>query len=129
MPQNRISEPQLTINNQVIQIKPNSLTVVKGYGESTVETQSSGNGVVDVVRSVNGETRIGKVKFMLLTTAENEKLLDQWKANGNMNVVAITESDSGLRRVMKNAEFISDPELGFSSDGEFECEFHGSRVQ
>lgn len=123
-----ITDPEVRVNNETYQLVPNSLTMVRGLGESEVKAQSIGNGQVENIFAENVETKVGKIKFSLYTTDFNiDTKIPQLKENRNRNTVSLADEDFTV--VMKNAALVSDPEHVFSNDGQVELEFMGEIVR
>lgn len=129
MPKNIISDAQVRINNETYQLVPNSVKPNLGLGESKVMPQSAGNGNVEQVYSEDVESKIGKVTFSVYTTGEQITRLRILKSNKNLNYITISDKDSGIFLVMKNAALVNSPDLEFSVDGKIELEFHGSPME
>lgn len=124
-----ISDPQIRINNETYQVVPNTIKVDLGLGDSKVMMQSAGNGDVSQVYSEDVTTKVGKVRLSVYATAEQITAIRALKANKNTNYISITDADSELTLVMKNAALVKTPEINFSSEGQIELEFEGNPVQ
>lgn len=124
-----ISDPQIRINNETYQIVPNTLKVDLGLGDSKVMMQSAGNGDVSQVYSEDVTSKVGKVTFSIFATAEQVAAIRGLKANKNTNYLSITDAESELTLVMKNAALVKTPEINFASEGQIELEFQGNPVQ
>ena len=124
---NVLADPQIRINNETFQVVPNSIKVIRGDGEATVNAQSAGNGNVTVVYSQNVETKIGKVTLSIWVTKENIVAAKTLKDNRISNYISVTDGEFVL--TMKEAALINDPELNLSNEGQAELEFHGSPVE
>lgn len=124
-----ISDAQVRINNETYQIVPNTLKSNLGLGESKVMPQSAGNGNIEQVYSEDVESKIGKVSFSVYTTADQVQRIRTLKGNKNANYIAITDRDSQLVLVMKNAALVNSPDLEFSVDGKVELSFEGAAIQ
>lgn len=124
-----ISDAQVRINNETFQIVPNTLKTNLGLGESKVMPQSAGNGDVEQVYAEDVESKIGKVTLSVYTTSDQINRIRLLKAGKNQNYIAITDKNSQLVLVMKNAALINDPDLDFSVDGKVELTFHGASIQ
>jgi hypothetical protein len=133
-----LSNPVVEINDDLIKIKPNSLSFKKGKGEKNMRTQSAGGDSVETVRTVNAETKKSMVKFTLLTTQEAVEKFDLWDENDDRNLIRLENDDRNLIRlseaktsfniVFRRMSIISDNEITVGAEGEFEVEFEGPPV-
>lgn len=123
-----IFDAQIRVNNEAVNIIPNSAKFVPGFGESSIMTQSSGNGNVEQVRSENIETKISKLIFSMRSTTANIAQIESWKRNKNANGITVT-ADGGFVKVIDGAECVIDPEYSFSNEGEIPIEFHGKQAR
>ncbi len=121
-----ISTPSVIINNIAIAIVPNSLKYTEGLGESVMRTQSAGGGTVDVVYSINAESRMSKLSFEILNTADNIDLARGWKTNENQNAISLVDSQSNLSRNFANMALTSDYEVNLGADTTISIEFMGN---
>lgn len=121
-----LSNPTVKINNVIVAPCPNSVTVVEGQGETTVEGISLGGGLTGVTVSENIETKVSKIKMEFPNTTENKELKRTWKSvDLNIgNTISITEDDFHI--VVAGAVVKNDPEMKFSADGKIDVEFHGA---
>lgn len=126
---NVLSNLTLRINNETVKYKPNTLTFTTGQGEFSVKGVSAGAGDSDIAVSENVETFVGKVKFELYSTADNEDLFKRLKeANlSTGNVVKLFGKD--FSGTMTNATVINDPEIKVGVDESFEIELHGNKIR
>jgi len=120
-----ISTPTITINNQVINILPNSCTYDEGGGEQTIRTQSAGGGIVSNIFADNAETKFSTVKFTMINIPDNIAQARIWKFNGNANAITITSD--GLARNFSAMALTNNYEVKLAAtDGGFELEFKGT---
>lgn len=124
----QLTDATLIINNEVVGIKPNSLSMTEGLGEADSRPQSVGGGRIEQVYSINLETAMSVVKFALRSTVENVALLRSWKTNRNQNVIQVvaSNSDGDLSRTVTQALVSNDPEIPFGSDADIEVEMKGN---
>jgi hypothetical protein len=123
-----LSNPVVEINDDLIKIKPNSLSFKKGKGEKNMRTQSAGGDSVETVRTVNAETKKSMVKFTLLTTQEAVEKFDLWDENDDRNLIRLSEAKTSFNIVFRRMSIISDNEITVGAEGEFEVEFEGPPV-
>lgn len=115
------------INDEVIEIKPNSLTYKGGLGDINVRHQTGGGEAGTKVITEDAETQIGMVKFTLLTETTNTDRVNTWgrlsrSAQGNV----IRLSGEGFTRNFREMRLITDPEIAIGAEGEFELLFEGN---
>jgi hypothetical protein len=119
-----LQDPQITINNEVIQIVPNSAVLKLGLGETTTEVVSAGNGNTDVVNGSNVETKKSMLSFGLKNTGDNIALYKRLKVLIGGLTVSIAES-TDLNTIIKTATIMNDPEFTFSNDSNITVEIEG----
>ena len=122
-----ISDPQIRINNETIKIVPGTARMIRGKGETSIKSQTAGNGQVEQILSEDITTNVGKIFLSMYVTRENIAKIVDFKNRKNENFVSITNKE-GFTAVMNNAALINDPEHTFSNDGQVELEFHGETV-
>lgn len=114
------------VNDEVIEIKPNSLAFKGGLGDITVRHQTGGGEAGSKVITEDDETKVGMVKFTLLTETTNVDRVNTWgllSRNASGNVVRL--SGAGFTRSFRGMRLTSDPEIGIGAEGEFEVVFEG----
>lgn len=124
MASNAITLPALSVNGINIEIVPNSVELIQGYGTSKLKAQSAGGGSVESVLFDDGSTKIGNLKFKVFPTEENINNLINIKNNSNNNTVLLSDS-SGFTKTVTNAVMINDPPLMLGIDGEIDIEMEG----
>lgn len=127
----QLSDPSVTINNEAINVVPNSVSYNDGLGTQTVLAQSAGNGKTSTVYSNNVETNIGSMKFSIRSTVQNANFARALKANLNRNVVMIsgtTPDGKSLTRTMTEAAFTTDLDVPLSQDGVIAIEMMGNKT-
>ena len=121
-----LATPTIEVDNQVVAIKPNTLSYQNGDGELTVRPQIAGAGAIETVLTKDAETQRSMVKFSLITEAGNISLKDGWKRKSEeLAGVAIRFSDEGFTRAFRAMRLINDPEIAIGVDADFELEFMG----
>jgi len=123
---NIIATPSIVVNNQVINIVPNSCSFTEGLGEQSMRVQSAGGGVVSQVFSDNVEARLSVLKFKLYSTADNIALALSWKKNKNNNAISLTgqtSTNTYISRTFSNAAILNDYEVNAQTDGALDIEF------
>lgn len=118
-----LSNPQIVINNQVVQYVPNSVSFKEGKGEYKLRPHTSGGQQVSNVLTQDLSTRKSMLKLKFLPTTENIEYASQWKGNLNRNSILITEED--FTRTINNAAITNDYEVAIGADAEFELSFEG----
>lgn len=116
----------LEINDQLVEYKPNSLSMKGGLGDINVRHQTGGGDAGSKVITEDAETQIGMVKFSLYTETTHTDRVNVWgqlskEANGNV----IRLSGPGFTRNFRQMRLITDPEIAFGSDADFELVFEG----
>jgi hypothetical protein len=124
----RISKPEVSVNNNVIAIVPNSAKGDEGEGETTVSAASGGGGSIVIVISDNAEEKIGKFAFDMMSTKKNIDIARGWKKNPGRNVIQVTGETGGgqpFSRVYAQASITNNPEFELSTDGKISLEWAG----
>lgn len=115
--------PTILVNSVSVAIKPNSFSYTEGFGERKVRVASGGGATLAQVISEDVETQLSTCKFMLYTTSENVKLIREWQANNEANVVQASDTKTNFNRTFSNAIITNDPDIALGVDGEVEVEF------
>lgn len=123
-----LSNPTVEVNDQIVYIKPNSLTFKTGKGDRNVRTQSAGGNSISVVVTDNAETKKSMVKFTLITDQPNLDSLDVWLDQINSQGNTIRLSDGDFTIPFTKMVVTSEPERGTGADGETEVNFEGPPV-
>jgi hypothetical protein len=118
-----LSTPQVTINNQTLDIVPGSLKIKMGLGEQSVKVASAGGGSTSLVYSENVETKKGGVKFQLFTTPANIARIKPIKILNPNNAISITDPGATDTYYFSQATMINDPEINAQPDGVLDFEF------
>lgn len=125
-----LNNPTVTVNNNPIPVKANSVSYNEGLGEQTLRVESTGGGNVTQVYADNIEMKKSKVKFSMLPTVTNIESARQWKILANSNAITITGIDNitlqTLTRTFASCALISNYDVNLSSDGDMEIEFEGA---
>lgn len=122
-----LATPTLEINDRTVAYKPNSLTIKGGQGDLNVRFQTSGGGLGEEVVTEDAESKISMVKVTLLSEKDNLDFINEFiRQSRTLAGVTIRISDEGFSRSFRNMRLISDPEVGFGSEGEVELEFSGT---
>lgn len=124
-----LNQGTIIVNNEVVLIKPNSLTFTNGTGEAMVRAQQAGGGAIETVSSVNGETMISTVKFDLLNTISSSDLVDAWSLNkirSERFVIQFIYNEKTY--TVTNAILTNNVEYQDSNDGSMSCEFAGDAM-
>lgn len=118
------SNPQVTINNGLVMIKPNSFKYVAGKGEIKVRALTGGGGSVQSIHTEDVATKVSKFMFEIAVTDANRTAASNWKDNIGANVCLATQS--GMKPVVgTNMSMTNDPEWDASADGWCKIEFSG----
>jgi hypothetical protein len=123
-----LTTPSIVVNNEAIAIVPDSFKYTPGVGEINMRAQSGGGGNVQMVKSINAETKKSTAKFALMPTKKNIDYIDVWQDNGRGDGNGIEASDGPFAVAFRNMYVTNDPERNLSSDGTIEIEFEGSPI-
>ena len=109
-----LSVPQLVLNNQVLEVVPDTFSFSLGRGETTHRRASTGGQGTTAVISKNAETFKSMAKFELFPTDKTVGIIDTAKLNlANNTLVA---SENGKSYVFTNFVITNDPEFNTGSD-------------
>lgn len=121
----QLTDPLVTVNNDPVAIKPNSVMFTEGLGEQSIRAASAGGGQVEQVYANNIESNFSQVKFEMPATVENIARAREWKANRNQNVVQITgrTPEGRVTRSFTQAGILNDYEVNLGVDTDIPIEF------
>lgn len=118
-----LANPTVEVNNSVIGIIPNSLSYKSGKGNVNLRPQSSGGDAIEVIRTVDAETKKGMVKFSLYNTKTNADNVEEWQ--DTIDGVTIRLSDGDFVKSFRRMFVMEDPEHNLGADGNIEVTFEG----
>lgn len=121
-----ISLPRITINNDVLVIVPNSVSVMGGEGETTVRAASAGGNSVTMITTENAEDKIATVKFEMYVTDDLDAKIRDWKSKPGSNAITISQTGGNFSKSFLNVSLTNHPDRNYSVDGTCELEFKGS---
>jgi len=123
-----LATPRITVNNTVIEYKPNSLSYTEGLGEQKMRTQSSGGNNVSTVYATDVESSISDIKFEMEPTEGNIEKIREWKLNANANTITIESAqlNGTFTRSFDNVALVNNYEVNTKSDGMISLEFKGT---
>ncbi len=126
-----LSDPQVTVNDELWTIVGNSVSYKTGDGERSVKAAGTGDGKPVFTLSENVETKLGSVKFSIYATAENVDRAEQTLKRLNANVIVVAGTDpfgNNVRKVFTTATIMNDPEFNLQADGQIDLEFTSDPV-
>lgn len=126
-----ISDPQITVNDELWDIKGNSASYQNGTGERSVTAAGTGGGKSQLVISENVETKVAGCKFAVPADAVSIDRAEQADKRLNNNVVRISGTDpagNSIRKVFTNAIIMNNPEYNLKQDGVIELEWASDPV-
>ncbi len=118
-----LSNPTVEVNNTAISIVPNSLSYKDGKGNTNLRSQSAGGDSVEVIKTVDAETKKSMVKFSVITETANIRLKEEWQ--GALNGVTIRLSEGTFLKSFRRMHVMEDPEVTTGADGATEINFEG----
>jgi hypothetical protein len=121
-----------TVNNVQIPYKPNSLSFNDGKGEYKTRAMTAGGGAVDVIYTIDAESKLAKIKCSVESTDYMVDLYNSWKDQVFV-AISLVGSKVGViqdtfSRYFNQMTLLTNAEIKASADGEFEIEFSGSPV-
>lgn len=119
-----LATPTVAVNDDTIEILPNSLSFKTGRGDYALRTQQSGDGVT-VIANRNAESRLSMVKFTLIMTDANHEKVESWLNDRENNGSTIDVFDGNVQVAFQQMYIVSEPERQTGSDGTIEVEFQG----
>lgn len=120
-----MTNPSMEINNNAISYVPGSLSHNEGAGDTKVRIGTTGGGSTQVYFSEDVESQFSVVKFSLIPTETNIKLIREWRAANRINGSVINLSDGTYTQAYTEMALIASPEINTGPDGEIEIEFNG----
>ena len=128
-----LSVPTIKVNNDVIEITPNSFKYTPGAGEVTVRAASTGGGNAVAIHTQNAETMFSKVMFSMPNTGRNIELVRDWKVSIGGNSVDALQRGIGVskdfREAFRHMSVTNDPEVNAAADGVIEVEMAGDKLE
>ena len=121
-----LSDPQVTLNDELLAIVGNSVSYTPGDGERSVKAAGTGGGKGVMTISENVETKISTVKFSLFSTADNVDTAEQAIKRLNNNVVVVAGTDplgKSVRKTFTNSIVTNNPDFNLQQDGQIDLEF------
>jgi hypothetical protein len=119
-----LATPTVVINDNTIEIVPNSLKYKLGSGDINIRTQQAGSTVTAVVNE-DAETKLSMVGFSVIMTAKADSNVQAWldaRVNGG---VTIDFFDGGIGHSFRAMVLVSEPERSTGSEGVIELDFQG----
>lgn len=116
-------DPQVSLNNEVIQVVPNTSTLRLGKGETSVDVTSAGNGNTDIVVGDDVTTKKGYFATSVRNTEANATLINSLKDDAGGITLSISEGS--FNKIMRKASIINDPEFAFTNDSSVEVQLEG----
>lgn len=115
--------PNVYINDAIVEYKPNSIKWHDGDGELTVRTATTGGGNKRTLNTLDIETM--KSSFSITIYSEHTPIdtARSWKRN--RSGVAIDMSDADFSRSFTNCVVLGNIEFATGKEGEFEVTFEG----
>lgn len=121
-----LSDPQVTLNDELLTIVGNSVSYTTGDGERSVKAAGTGGGKSVMTISENVETKLSTAKFSVFATVDNADTIEQATKRLNNNVLVIAGTDplgKSIRKTFTNAVVTNDPEYNLQQDGQIDVEF------
>lgn len=122
-----LSVPAIRVNNDNIDIVPNSFTFKRGGGTTNVRSASAGGNRVKSVHSKNAEDQISSGKFDLYVTTANRNKVSDWQDNTGANSIQAVEN--GTTIPFNHVSITNDPDFEATSDGKVTVEFAGDKIE
>lgn len=88
-----LANPQVTVNNVSVSIKPGTLDYTEGFGEQIVRAASTGGGGIEQIFADDITDNFSVVKFALDPTIKNMNLARSWKSRPGEIVITVTGKD------------------------------------
>ena len=118
-----LTNPTVEVNDSIIQIVPNTLSFKTGRGNTNLRSQSAGGNSIEVIKTVDAETKKGMVKFSMITEIKNVTLIKAWQALNDGVTIRLSEDD--FQASFRRMHVMDDPEITTGADGSTEVTFEG----
>lgn len=119
-----LATPTVVVNDDTIEITPNSLKYKLGKGDINIRTQQAGTSVTTVVNE-DAETKLSMVGFSMILTETADVQVDKWLEARTGGGVTIEFFDGSIARAFKGMVLVTEPERSTGSEGSVELEFQG----
>ena len=126
-----LSDPQITLNDDLLTIVGNSVSYTTGDGERSIKAAGTGGGKAVLTISENVESKFSTAKFAVFTTVENADIVEQAIKRLNSNVLVVSGTDpfgNNLRKTFTNAVITNNPEFNLVADGQIDVEISSDPV-
>lgn len=129
------ANPQVTVNNVVQLIKPNTLAFTEGFGEQIVRAASAGGAKAEQIFADNVEDNFSDVKFSLDPTVDNITSAREWKTIPGLIVITVTgtvvdgSTTTTFSRTFNRASLVNNVEVPLGSDTQIDLEFKSDPAQ
>lgn len=123
-----LSVPTVRVNNNVVEIVPNSYSYVPGDGDTNVRAASSGGGNSSSVHTQDAETQFSKIMFSVYPRQTEIALIRAWKANVGGNTVEHFQRAGGIAEAFKNVSVTNDPDVKAAADSVIAIEMAGDKL-
>jgi len=120
-------DPQVSINNEILQVVPGSSAYRRGKGTTSVDVTSAGNGNTDIVVGKDVSSKKGYFKTSVRNTEQNAAQIDALKDLDGGLTLSINEGSFNI--IMRKGSIINEPEFSFSNDSNVEIEIEGLPFQ
>ena len=122
-----LANPTVIVDNEVIEIRANTLRFKTGAGDTTTRTQQAGENVT-TINNVNAETKMGFVAFEMNTTSANLARKDRWLSARRTGGVTIEFFDEDNSYSFSGMFITTEPEASGGAEGVIPFEFSGNPV-
>jgi hypothetical protein len=118
-----LANPTIQVNGVTISIIPNSFSYKSGKGNTNLRSQSAGGNSIQVIKTVDAETKKSMAKFSMITTNTNISRLEGWQDDDDGVTIDATEDDFNVP--FQKMYIMEDPEIGTGAEGSTEVTFEG----
>jgi len=119
-----LATPTVAVDDDTVEIVPNSLKYKLGKGDINIRTQQAGP-TVTTIANEDAETKLSMVGFSVILTELSDVQIDEWLEARTSGGVTIEFFDGSIARSFSKMVLVTDPERQTGSEGSVELDFQG----
>ncbi len=131
MPQFILSDPQITVNDELWPVKGNTVTYTDGRGEHSVEGLSTGGGSTIISVSTDVTTKVPMLNFSMPADPASIDKVDAARGRFTNNTIVVAGSDNlgnQITKTFSSAIIVNNPERELQQDGSIALEWKAERL-
>lgn len=123
-----LSVPTVKVNNDILEIVPNSYSYTTGRGTTNVRAASRGGTNSRSIHTKDAESQFSKITFSLFNTKENQAKVAEWQANTGLNTVDHFQIADDIAESFQHVSVTNDPDFKAAADAVVAIEMAGDKL-